>query len=180
MRQYRNKYSKESLEPIVRDSLSVAGVIDKLGLKQAGGNHRHLKLLFKRFEIDTSHFTGSIWNRGLTAETDKRVNRGIRQKYTDDEAFCENSLLGSSQLKRRLLRIGWKYCCSRCGISDWLSEKIALHLDHINGINDDNRLCNLRFLCPNCHQLTGTWGSRNAVVVKRHTHYLEVVAGATP
>lgn len=159
MRQYHRKYTKELLEPIVKDCVSVAGVIVRLGLKQAGGNHRHLKLLFAQLEIDTTHFTGAIWNRGLTAETDKRVNAGRRQKYSDDEIFKEHSLAGSSQLKKRLLRRGWEYRCSGCGIREWLGKKLSLHLDHINGVNDDNRPGNLRFLCPNCHQQTETWGS---------------------
>lgn len=51
--------------------------------------------------------------------------------------------------------------CSKCFITHWLGEKITLHLDHINGINNDNRLDNLRFLCPNCHSLTDTFAGKN-------------------
>jgi len=42
-----------------------------------------------------------------------------------------------------------------------MGKTLSLELDHINGINNDNRLENLRFLCPNCHSQTTTYGSRN-------------------
>lgn len=51
--------------------------------------------------------------------------------------------------------------CSRCGLSEWQGEPITLELDHVNGVRDDHRLSNLRFLCPNCHALTPTWRGRN-------------------
>jgi hypothetical protein len=38
----------------------------------------------------------------------------------------------------------------------------VLHLDHINGDAGDDRLKNLRFLCPNCHQQTATWGNKRS------------------
>ena len=49
---------------------------------------------------------------------------------------------------------------------NWCNKRITLHLDHINGISNDNRKENLRFLCPNCHQQTDTWGNKKAAVEK--------------
>lgn len=64
--------------------------------------------------------------------------------------------------KQRLIREGFlTNRCERCGISDWRGRRLAIHLDHINGIKDDWRLENLRMLCPNCHSQTSTFGGRN-------------------
>jgi hypothetical protein len=40
-------------------------------------------------------------------------------------------------------------------------------LDHINGVPNDNRLENLRFLCPNCNSQTDTFAGRNVKRVKK-------------
>jgi hypothetical protein len=53
------------------------------------------------------------------------------------------------------------YECSICGIKEWLGKKLSLILDHINGINNDNRLENLRFVCHNCDSLLPTYKSKN-------------------
>lgn len=55
-----------------------------------------------------------------------------------------------------------EYKCAKCGIYEWNGLPLSLELDHINGINSDNRIENLRFLCPNCHSQTKTYGSKNA------------------
>lgn len=60
-------------------------------------------------------------------------------------------------LKDKLL----EYKCSECGIFEWNSKAITLHLDHIDGIKDNNKLSNLRFLCPNCHSQTSTYCGKN-------------------
>lgn len=52
-------------------------------------------------------------------------------------------------------------CCHSCGLTEWLNGKLGLELDHINGINTDNRLENLRFLCPNCHSQTSNYKGKN-------------------
>lgn len=68
-----------------------------------------------------------------------------------------------SRLKVRLVNEGIKdYKCVRCGNQgEWMGEKLVLQLDHINGINNDHRLENIRFMCPNCHSQTKTFGGIN-------------------
>jgi predicted RNA-binding Zn-ribbon protein involved in translation (DUF1610 family) len=66
-----------------------------------------------------------------------------------------------SKLKQKLLSTGTKYECVECGISEWRGKLLSLHLDHINGINNDDREDNLRLLCPNCHSLTETYCGKN-------------------
>lgn len=48
-----------------------------------------------------------------------------------------------------------------------LEKELILELDHINGIRNDNRLENLRFLCPNCHSQTPTFKGRNKTKNKK-------------
>ena len=65
------------------------------------------------------------------------------------------------KIVRRLLRLGWDYHCAECGINEWRGRPLRLHLDHINGISNDNRFENLRLVCPNCHSQTDTYCGRN-------------------
>ena len=67
-----------------------------------------------------------------------------------------------TSLKKRILRAGLlKNECYICGLKEWLNKPIVLQLDHINGNNKDNRIENLRLLCPNCHSQTSTWCGKN-------------------
>jgi hypothetical protein len=65
-------------------------------------------------------------------------------------------------VKSRLMMAGLKHqSCESCGLGDWRGRPLSLELHHINGDGQDNRLENLRLLCPNCHSQTDTWGARN-------------------
>lgn len=74
----------------------------------------------------------------------------------------DSDYLNSWALKKRLLAEGLlEERCAECGISEWNGRPLSLHLDHINGDRRDQRLENLRFLCPNCHSQTETYCGRN-------------------
>ncbi len=77
-------------------------------------------------------------------------------------AGCEQRGALHIEAQGSALRAGLKQKrCEECGIDSWMGQPVTLVLDHINGINNDNRLENLRILCPNCHALTETWCGRN-------------------
>ncbi|MEO0557266.1 MAG: HNH endonuclease signature motif containing protein [Bacteroidota bacterium] len=146
-------------------------VLDRLGLKRTGGNYRHITQRIRAYSIDTSHFLGKGWARGLTQETSDSVALSARfNRLPDSEVFKLGSTYQLSKLRSRLLQLGLEYVCAECGISTWREQPLTLHVDHINGNTSDARLENLRFLCPNCHQQTRTWGSKkSAGVAERST-----------
>ena len=75
-----------------------------------------------------------------------------RRSYDLHEVMVENSTYCRWNLKERLFREGLKQRqCEDCGQDEtWRGKRMALILDHINGVPDDHRLENLRVLCPNC------------------------------
>lgn len=160
----RKKYTKEFLEPLVKKHTSITGILKELNLKLTGGSFRLISQRIKESELDTSHFTGQGWAKGLTHNTNKSIAASRNAKrIPDKDVFKKNSGYPPSKLFNRLVQIGWKQKCSneKCGLTSWLGEPIRLHVDHINGDHCDHRLENLRFLCPNCHQQTKTWGNRS-------------------
>jgi transposase-like protein len=67
-----------------------------------------------------------------------------------------------SHLKLRLLAAGLKEnCCEECGLSEWRGKALSVALHHVNGDGKDNRLENIKFLCPNCHSQTDNYSGRS-------------------
>ena len=98
----------------------------------------------------------------------KAVRRGVLQARAREWPLTEVIRRAKSRthLKRRLLRAGvLANYCEGCGITDWRGRPIAIQIDHVNGEARDNRLENLRMLCPNCHSQTETWGARNKKMI---------------
>ena len=148
----RYTYSEQELYEAVKSSTSIRQVLDKLNIVPAGGNYQTTNRRIQKLGIDTSHFTGEAWNKGKV----------IGPKRDIKEYFRENSVVQSFKLKGRLLAEGLKqHKCECCGITEWNRKPAPLELDHINGNHHDNRLENLRILCPNCHAQTDTYRGKN-------------------
>lgn len=136
---------------LVLSSSSNSDVLRKLGLKTRGGSSsKLLKSRISELKINTDHYKVE-WKARLT-------------KFSMDEILVENSAYSNiSRMKKRILENNLlDYRCEKCdnqGI--WNGESMTLQLDHINGISNDHRLVNLRFLCPNCHSQTDTFSGRN-------------------
>lgn len=151
----KRKWTRSELEEAAQSCTSVRQILGKLNLKKAGGNYSIIKKYLEEFKINTSHFTGMAWNKGL---------RGIGKPRKDlTKILTVNSTFQSFKLKKRLFAANLKQkCCEECGWNE-ISEdgRLPLELDHINGNHADNRLENLRVLCPNCHSLKPTHRGKN-------------------
>lgn len=131
-------YSDDDIRAAVASSTSLAQTLRKLNLKPAGGNYQTIKLKISRLGLNTDHFTGKAWNKGL---------------------FLKDSVRSKKSIKRRLLnQFGHK--CQRCLLTEWNDAPIPLEIEHIDGNNLNNAMDNLDLLCCNCHAQTQTWRRR--------------------
>ena len=151
----KRKWTEENLRKAITSSTSIRQVLNKIGLIEAGGNYSQIKKYIKEINISIDHFKGRCWNKGL-------VGIGI-PRISLKEILIKDSDFQSFKLKNRLFLAGLKHKkCEECGWSKLSKDgRIPLELDHINGNHRDNRLNNLRILCPNCHSLKTTHRGRN-------------------
>ena len=123
-----------------RNNLSMAKAASALGL--------HFNT-FKKYALEYNCYKPNQAGRGIKKDIKLRIHK--------IEDYATRASVRKRIMKENLL----PYECNECKISEWNSKKLSLHLDHINGINGDNRIENLRFLCPNCHSLTETYTGKN-------------------
>lgn len=146
-------HRKEVLEEAAKISKSFSDIARHLGRKPVGGTISNISRACKRLGIDTSHFMGQGHNKGKVAQNKKRPDQIL---VLDDSKLPPRSK--RVQLKYALLEIGIEYKCDVCELTEWNGEELTLDIDHINGKYWDSRRENLRFICPNCHRQTPTWG----------------------
>ena len=126
-----------------------------MGIKNRGNNYKTIHKYIKKYNIDTSHFNSNAI----------KINKLHRfNKIPTEKILVENSTyVSTSTLKNRLYKEGLKIrICELCGQNEeWHDNHMSLILDHINGIPTDNRIENLRIVCPNCNATLSTHGGKN-------------------
>lgn len=142
-----SNYTLDELSQVVSKSVNWSDVCRKLNISICSANFDKLKSGCRQNNIDTTHFDKTL--RSI----------GIHKRHTVHTVFVENSKLHRSSLRQFLIKSNlYTNKCSMCGIDDmWNNKPLKLEIDHINGIHNDNRIENLRWVCPNCHSQTSTY-----------------------
>lgn len=161
------KMSKNELQYLYDNSSSYSEILRKTNSNEKGGGGRRATI--KRYEIihniDKSQFLIN-YEIAKSARMKKFAEyakaSGSIRKVDLKMIMTDKSSYSGKSLKRRIMSENIiEYKCSGCGNKGiWQNKDLSLQLDHINGIKTDNRLDNLRFLCPNCHTQTPTYGSK--------------------
>jgi hypothetical protein len=163
-----NEYSDNELQDIINLHNSMSAILRHINISETCPYNR--KLLKERLKIlDTSKYEEN-------KKTDNPFFNGMYHKQSDEEYFSiSDKRKSGSNTKTRLIKYkNFKDECSVCGLQPiWNGIPLSMHVDHINGNCFDNRLENLRLICPNCHSQTETFGSKNVIREEKITKYCE-------
>lgn len=148
------KLSDEQFVELLKKSSTISEVLFKLGYSVKGNSWGFAKI---RQRMSDLNLDGSVF-KGKSPIT----KYGSLHKVNASDILKPNCKHARSVLRRYVIKNNLiPYRCAICGCVEWQGRTLSLELDHINGINNDNCIENLRFLCPNCHSQTTTYGSRN-------------------
>lgn len=156
-------FSLEQVKEIVKNSKTRKEIAKKLGYSSdSGTTNRTLNNYFIKNNIDISH-----------------LNIKSNPVYTEETVFCENGTIAQHSL------VSWykkgehsPYECSICGQKPiWNNKPLIMILDHINGNHRDDRLENLRWVCPNCNYQLETTGYKKFRVKKEKEKFYCVDCG---
>jgi len=143
--------TKDEMQKLIIDSKSINEILKQLNVNSNGsGAYKTFRNHCKRLGVESPVYE----NNG---------NSVIGPKIDLKDILVENSTYQNiSRLKKRLVSENiLEYRCCECGnTGEWNGNKLILQLDHINGNHSDNRIENIRFLCPNCHSQTLTYAGK--------------------
>lgn len=156
-----SKITKEELIKLVNISINFTDLTTKYKEKYNCGCYNQIYNKIKELNINTSHFE-------TQSERRKKYHPRKNQMINIID-LTKNSNVDRCTIKGFVIRNNIiPYVCQSCGCNDqWLNKTMSLILDHINGINNDHRKENLRFLCPNCNSIQNTFCGRNKKSNKR-------------
>ena len=144
------KCSAEEFRRICDECSTMTQVLAHFGLRNAGGNSGTLR---ERMNVEQ-------------VKLGQPRQRQPQKRLPEEQVFTENGSMRRHGVKRRYIE---KFGADRCAVCElpalWNGSTLTLILDHINGIYNDNRIENLRLVCPNCNSQLETHCSRNRVRV---------------
>lgn len=147
------RWTREVLTPVVAASTSMCEVLRRLGLDVVGGYHTHISRRVRALGLDTAHF-GPPDRAG---ETRRRDPMAVLSLQPPDRS----RRIPGERLRRAMIAAGVPDRCALCGTAPhWRDRPLPLEVDHQDGDWRNNRLENLRLLCPNCHAVTDTYRGR--------------------
>lgn len=151
MKTYFDNYTQEELEQIIKLSTSYKDFARKIGYSNSpsGDTLKNIKKKCQELSLDTSHFTS--------------IQNSDKIERSKENIFIKDSTVSQKTLRKWYEKGNYsQYECAICHREPvWENQPLVLILDHINGINNDDRLENLRWVCPNCNSQLETTGSRN-------------------
>ncbi|MFH8841058.1 HNH endonuclease signature motif containing protein [Streptomyces sp. NPDC017868] len=152
------RWTREVLAEAVAASTNMWDVLRHLGVELVGGQHTHISRRVRAYGIDITHFTPP-------ARTE-RMRHNQRRRTPEEILVLDTSAhprrARSSRIKAAMLEVGVEEQCALCRTGAvWLGDPLPLEVDHVDGDWRNNRIENLRLLCPNCHSTTDTYRGRN-------------------
>lgn len=166
---YRNPVRDLSPQDIQKQldvSSKLSDVLRALGVEGNGRNREVILSLIEEYKLSMDTFKENVQKRRDNQYVSKRLSPGSkkrRQNLPLSEYLVEGDRILPGSVKKRIFKEGiLEAKCSCCGqLPEWNGKPLQLQVDHVNGNPKDNKIENLRVLCPNCHSQTDTWSGRN-------------------
>lgn len=148
-----HRFSEDQLRQALVGAISKKEVMQNLGLRVNNGGYTQLNGYYRQAGIEFPEYMS-----GYNPIPARNTNR-----HPDSVYFANNTMRNGTVTKKRLLSMGYSETCTICRLKPvWQNKPLTLQVDHINGDRFDNRLENLRLLCPNCHTQTDTYANTNS------------------